>query len=68
MMAAETGVNKLVNGLIFAIVGVILLPVMMTFLNEITLTGTADTLLGMIPLLYIVALVVGIITYITKSV
>lgn len=63
-------VNRLIQGLIMIVIGLALLPVVNDFAVNLTEDGaefhdtTVGTLIDLIPLLYVVIIVVGVVSYV----
>lgn len=66
-------VNKLIGVMIFLVVGLALLPVVASFVTDLTGTGgsfadsTVGALIDLLPILYVIILVAGSVAYITTS-
>ena len=62
-------VSRLIGGLIAIVIGLALLPVVIDFVDGLTATGealhetTAGTLVDLLPILFVIAIVVGVISY-----
>lgn len=57
-------VNKLINAMITIVIGLALLPVVVEFADDFTGTGGAvDALVDLLPILYVIILVVGAVSY-----
>lgn len=54
----------LIEGLIGAVVGFALLPVLSSSITDANLTGATASLANVIPVLYVVVILVGIVAYI----
>ena len=69
-MATTNGnaTSNLTSAMIFAVVGIVLLPVITSFLKSTSFTGAAGSLIALIPMLYVVALIVGVLAYVLKFV
>ncbi len=63
-------VNKLIQGMIAIVIGLALMPVIADFTDELTGSGGAfeegpvGALIDLLPVLYVIVLVVGIVGYI----
>jgi uncharacterized membrane protein len=54
----------LIEGVIGAVIGVALLPVLTSAIATANVTGTAGSLLNIVPTLYVIVIVVGVVAYI----
>lgn len=63
-------VNKLIQGMIMIVIGLALLPVVNEFVTDLTGTGgelentTLGSLVDLLPILYVIIIVVGAVSYI----
>lgn len=66
-------VNKLIGALIALVIGLALLPVVNDFVTELTGTGkafentTVGSLIDLLPILYVIILVAGVVGFIAVS-
>lgn len=66
-------VKSLIQGMIAVVIGLALLPVVNTFVTDLTGTGgeletsTVAPLINLIPTLYVIILVVGLVAYVYFS-
>ena len=63
--------NKLITGMITIVIGLALLPVVNNFVTDLTGVGgtfadtTVGTLIDLLPILYVIVLVAGVVGYIS---
>lgn len=63
--------NKLITGMITIVIGLALLPVVNNFVTDLTGDGadfagtTVGTLIDLLPILYVIVLVAGVVGYIS---
>ena len=66
-------VNKLINALILMVIGLALLPVVQEFTTDLTegtepaIEGTMATLVDLLPVLYVIIIVVGAVSYVATT-
>lgn len=66
-------VNKLINALILMVIGLALLPVVQEFTTDLTegtepvIEGTMATLVDLLPVLYVIIIVVGAVSYVATK-
>ena len=66
-------VNKLINAMILMVIGLALLPVVQEFTTDLTegtepaIEGTMATLVDLLPVLYVVIIVVGAVSYVATT-
>lgn len=70
---AELSVGKLVGVLIFVVIAMALLPTIMTATSEGSTNATAEgygsaaTLIGLVPLFYVIAILVAVIVWVVHE-
>lgn len=66
-------VNKLINAMILMVIGLALLPVVQEFTTDLTegsepvIEGTMATLVDLLPVLYVIIIVVGAVSYVATT-
>lgn len=66
----ESTVNKLIGALIFAVIGLCLVPVVAEFTASAqgNLTGASATIIGLVPLFYALGIMIGVVAYVVLGV